>query len=104
MRQVLRFSSLPFNDTPNPGGEYKVWMQSVVGFNAFQPSKSKTDNFKSARRCWCSISDADGLTDSFETNVSHTIRVNPADSDNDGLTDVQEVNDHRTESFKSRFG
>jgi hypothetical protein len=38
--------------TPNPGGEYKVWMTPVdwydttKGFHGFIPSKSKTDNFK----------------------------------------------------------
>jgi hypothetical protein len=40
--------------TPNPGGEYKVWMTPVdwydttKGFHGFIPSKSKTDNFKVA--------------------------------------------------------
>lgn len=54
---------LPFNDTPNNGGEYKVWATPVgdylcdlavvdCGFTAgsnvhgFVPSNSKTDNFK----------------------------------------------------------
>jgi hypothetical protein len=52
----------PYLRTPNPGGEYKVWMTPVgdyacgvsvsnqndctVGFFGFIPSKSKTDNFK----------------------------------------------------------
>jgi hypothetical protein len=39
----------PFDDTPNPGGEYKVWMTLVSDYNdfgGFVPSKSKTDNFK----------------------------------------------------------
>lgn len=39
----------PFNDTPNPGGEYKVWAtpQSAYIMNGgFLPSASKTDNFK----------------------------------------------------------
>src|SRR5688572_15882018 len=42
----------PFVDTPNPGGEYKVWMTPIDfydasrGFHGFIPSKSKTDNFK----------------------------------------------------------
>jgi hypothetical protein len=44
----------PFNPTPNPGGEYKVWMTKVEdhdstmtkGSFGFIPSKSKTDNFK----------------------------------------------------------
>jgi hypothetical protein len=39
----------PFLPTPNPGGEYKVWMTKVIDYNTygdFIPSKSKTDNFK----------------------------------------------------------
>jgi len=53
----------PYNDTPNPGGVYKVWVTQVgdylgslsavdPGYKAgsnvhgFVPSKSKTDNFK----------------------------------------------------------
>lgn len=51
----------PYLRTPNPGGEYKVWMtpvsdyacgtvsdqqQCTTGFFGFIPSKSKTDNFK----------------------------------------------------------
>jgi hypothetical protein len=45
----------PFNDTPNPGGVYKVWVTSIPNFNeagcvhlvfGFCPADSKTDNFK----------------------------------------------------------
>jgi hypothetical protein len=39
----------PFSTTPNPGGEYKVWITKVLDYNTyggFVPSKSKTDNFK----------------------------------------------------------
>jgi cysteine-rich repeat protein len=43
----------PYNDTPNPGGEYKVWITPVgeyddssSQFYGFSPSASKTDNFK----------------------------------------------------------
>jgi hypothetical protein len=86
---------MPFSDTPNPGGEYKVWMQSVVGFNGFQPSKSKTDNFKAPADVPVD-SDGDGLTDAYETNVSGTDPNNP-DSDGDGLTDGEEVNDYHTD-------
>jgi hypothetical protein len=32
-----------FLDTPNPGGEYKVWVSLV---STFDPNQSKTDNFK----------------------------------------------------------
>jgi hypothetical protein len=44
---------VPFNDTPNPGGEYKVWMAPITinsngtfTFGGFVPNQSKTDNFK----------------------------------------------------------
>jgi hypothetical protein len=53
---------LPFNDTPNPGGEYKAWATPLANFPAsclnkidctvkgtkhgFTPKYSKTDNFK----------------------------------------------------------
>jgi hypothetical protein len=40
---------MPFYDTPNPGGEYKVWMapyNADGSFSGFVPSQSKTDNFK----------------------------------------------------------
>ena len=45
----------PFNDTPNNGGVYKVWVTSITNFNeagcvhlvfGFCPADSKTDNFK----------------------------------------------------------
>lgn len=42
----------PYNDTSNPGGEYKAWMTPVSdyspgsGYHGFIPSHSKTDNFK----------------------------------------------------------
>src|ERR1041385_3579486 len=42
-----------FNDTPNPGGEYKVWLTNVNDYDpidcanfGFCNDKSKTDNFK----------------------------------------------------------
>jgi len=43
---------MPYNDTPNPGGEYKAWVTPVGAytgsgmFHGFVPSFSKTDNFK----------------------------------------------------------
>jgi hypothetical protein len=45
---------MPFSQTPNPGGEYKVWMTPVGKYNAtdshssfgFNDADSKTDNFK----------------------------------------------------------
>ncbi|HEX6872410.1 MAG TPA: hypothetical protein VF163_15040, partial [Micromonosporaceae bacterium] len=44
----------PYADTPNPGGEYKVWVTPVGELNCsapgnrhcFVPANSKTDNFK----------------------------------------------------------
>lgn len=42
----------PFNATPNPGGEYKVWVTPLSDFNAnggFLPRDTKTDNFKCGR-------------------------------------------------------
>jgi hypothetical protein len=39
----------PFDDTLNPGGEYKVWVtpyDPTDGSYEFIPSQSKTDNFK----------------------------------------------------------
>lgn len=50
---------IPYNDTPNPGGEYKVWLSPMANYvcpldavtcldgrNGFINSESKTDNFK----------------------------------------------------------
>jgi hypothetical protein len=50
---------MPYDDTPNPGGEYKAWLTPVtkyvcpldmvtcdLGRNGFINSESKTDNFK----------------------------------------------------------
>ncbi len=45
---------MPYEDTPNPGGEYKVWMTPVDEYDAsarnatfgFISSESKTDNYK----------------------------------------------------------
>ena len=102
---------MPFKDTPNNGGEYKVWMTPVVyPFKGFLPSKSKTDNFKVESLPPPAVAvtdegtdtDGDGLTDYQEVHgevVSATGEViifsptNPLepDSDGDGLTDFEEV-------------
>lgn len=43
---------IPYDDTPNPGGEYKVWVTRVTDYTpgegrfGFVPRYSKTDNFK----------------------------------------------------------
>jgi hypothetical protein len=58
----------PFRPTPNPGGEYKVWMTRVGDYDAtmlkgafgFISNKSKTDNFKVPS----DDSDGDGIPDS----------------------------------------
>lgn len=60
---ALTVQLLPYNDTPNPGGEYKVWVTMVTDYacfpdlshvdctvrgskHGFVPGDSKTDNFK----------------------------------------------------------
>ena len=50
---ALTVQLMPYLDTPNPGGEYKVWITRVADystsftrFHGFRPSESKTDNFK----------------------------------------------------------
>ncbi len=63
----------PYADTPNPGGEYKVWatLQSDYspgsGKHGFLPSQSKTDNFKVAAQGEPPIADCgDGDVTVFE--------------------------------------
>jgi hypothetical protein len=60
---ALTVQLMPYNDTPNPGGEYKVWVTMVTDYacypdlsqvdctgkgskHGFIPADSKTDNFK----------------------------------------------------------
>jgi cysteine-rich repeat protein len=49
---ALTVQLMPYADTPNPGGVYKVWATPVGDytgsgrFHGFLPSSSKTDNFK----------------------------------------------------------
>jgi hypothetical protein len=61
---ALTVQLIPYNDTPNPGGEYKVWVTMVSDYacnpptptqvdctvrgskHGFVPADSKTDNFK----------------------------------------------------------
>ena len=53
LRPNITVQLFPFINTPNPGGEYKVWITRVSDYDlsmrgafGFIPSKSKTDNFK----------------------------------------------------------
>jgi hypothetical protein len=84
----------PFEDTPNPGGEYKVWMQSVESVLAvgFVPSQSKTDNFKATGAV---DSDGDGLSDAAEVLFGTDPR--DPDTDRDGFSDGEEVNDYHSD-------
>ena len=50
---AITIQLMPYADTPNPGGEYKVWATpvedydaSATRFHGFVPRYSKTDNFK----------------------------------------------------------
>ncbi|HEX5061822.1 MAG TPA: DUF4215 domain-containing protein [Kofleriaceae bacterium] len=49
---ALTVQLMPYADTPNPGGEYKVWITPVAAyassgrFHGFVPGSTKTDNFK----------------------------------------------------------
>jgi hypothetical protein len=49
---AISVALFPYDDTPNPGGEYKVWLTRVGDYDptkgvfGFLPAKSKTDNFK----------------------------------------------------------
>jgi hypothetical protein len=49
---AISVALFPYADTPNPGGEYKVWLTRVEDYDptqgvfGFLPAKSKTDNFK----------------------------------------------------------
>jgi hypothetical protein len=51
-----------FGNTPNPGGEYKVWVTrtDVYDLVSFQPSSSKTDNFKVQAADEPDVDDGDG--------------------------------------------
>jgi hypothetical protein len=50
--KAITVQLMPYKDTPNNGGVYKVWMtpvekyQAGKGFHGFIPSWSKTDNYK----------------------------------------------------------
>lgn len=87
----------PFLDTPNPGGEYKVWVTPVADFagnpalvdsgynpgffHGFIPAASKTDNFKvRARKSVCLtivkfLDDGDGKLEPGEPYLNWPVTV-----------------------------
>lgn len=107
---ALTIELCPFLDTPNPGGEYKVWVTPVTDFagnpelvdngynpgffHGFIPAASKTDNFKvRARRSVCLtivkfIDNGDGRYDSlYEPTVVWPVRVyDPTGAEIQGLS------------------
>ena len=94
---ALTIELCPFLDTPNPGGEYKVWVTPVENFagnpdivdngynpgyfHGFIPAASKTDNFKvRARKSVCLtiikfLDDGDGRFELGEPNLVWPITV-----------------------------
>jgi hypothetical protein len=64
-----------FDDTPNPGGEYKVWVSPDCNFD---PNNSKTDNFQVKSDClkgWCCVTkfydaNANGVQDNGEVEIA----------------------------------
>jgi hypothetical protein len=64
-----------FDDTPNPGGEYKVWVSPDCNFD---PNNSKTDNFQVKSDClkgWCCVTkfydaNANGVQDNGEEEIA----------------------------------
>lgn len=65
----LTVQLFPFLETPNEGGQYKVWMTPVSsyrdgqGSHGFLPKNSKTDNFKVTPAAGGEDSDGDGIPD-----------------------------------------
>lgn len=94
---ALTIELCPFLDTPNPGGEYKVWVTPVADFagnpavvdngynpgffHGFIPAASKTDNFKvRARRSVCLtiikfLDDGDGKFEAGEPTLNWPVTV-----------------------------
>jgi hypothetical protein len=92
-KKTVTVELYPFYDTPNSGGEYKVWMAPAnadpeASFAGFAASMSKTDNFKAPGDDEGDF-DNDGLTNGAELGLGTNPYV--ADTDGDGFTDKQEV-------------
>lgn len=100
---ALTIQLMPYLDTPNPGGVYKVWVTPVqyyappAGSFGFIPSWSKTDNFKVKEKKPCDPavikvfkfddSDADGIWDEDENAIVwHVSWTDPVGSGNSGWT------------------
>ena len=92
---------LPYNDTPNNGGEYKVWLIRQTGTTSidaidprvinFQNSNSKTDNFKVRNEI---IDFCEEFPDDPACNPDTTYSISGTkfyDSDADGVRDLGEV-------------
>jgi hypothetical protein len=86
----------PFNDTDNPGGEYKVWMTPVANYNncsnqnskvtfGFCDSDSKTDNFKVQNNTTCNPST--DLTCGGGAPFANLVACKYWDKDDDGLNE-----------------
>jgi hypothetical protein len=94
---ALTIELCPFLDTPNPGGEYKVWVTPVTSFagnpaivdngysggffHGFIPGESKTDNFKvRARKSACLtiikfLDDGDGKFEAGEPLLNWPVTI-----------------------------
>ena len=95
---ALTVELCPYLDTPNPGGEYKVWVTPVADFagnpnivdngynpgyfHGFLPAASKTDNFKvKARKSVCLTigkfidQNSNGRFDSNESYITWPVEV-----------------------------
>ncbi len=94
---------VPYADTPNSGGEYKVWLSTSANFDN---STNKTDNFKvqnpsAAYISVCKFSDVDanGAQDAGEPFLAHWI-ITATGVDGDSGTGVQqETNDFGCTTF-----
>src|SRR5258706_11341653 len=94
---------IPFDDTPNNGGEYKAWISTT---STFDNATTKTDNFKvrnpnAAYISVCKYSDlnGNGTQDAGEAFLAHWI-INATGVDGDAGSGVQqETNDFGCVTF-----